>query len=128
MKNNLRPKQLDIQPLSIAKFFYEKLGERGAEQIFLQPIVYLIHQEIRKKERCLLFKEEFTLGIANPILPSLTNLIKKHGDHLDDFFSQIPDINNFHILSYLEKFAKKYANSLSCEIQYQAQKKSGITV
>ena len=58
MKNNTRPKQLNLNPLSIAKFFYEKLGERGVEQPFLQPITYLAYQEILKKENLLIFKEE----------------------------------------------------------------------
>jgi hypothetical protein len=128
MRNNLRPKQLNLNPLSVAKFFYEKLGERGVEQTFLQPMTYLACQEILKKENLLLFKEEFVLGIANPILPSLKDLIKKHGNHLDYFFSQFPDLTNSQVLPYLEKFAKKHANSLGCELQYQAQKRSGITV
>ena len=128
MKNNSRPKQLNLNPLSIAKFFYEKLGERGVEQTFLQPITYLACQEILKKENLLLFKEEFIVGVASPILPSLTNLIKKHGDHLDDFFSQFPDLTDYRVLPYLEKLAKKHADSLGCELQYQAQRRSGITV
>ena|SRR6185369_10500272 len=125
MRSNARPKQLNLNPLSIAKFFYEKLGERGIEQPFLQPITYLVYTEIQKKENILLFKEEFKIGLASPILVSLTDIIKKHGDHLDNFFSQIPDISNQLVLSYLEKLVKKHANSFGFEIQYQAQKVYG---
>src|SRR2546430_14197926 len=121
MRNNLRPKQLNLNPLSVAKFFYEKLGERGVEQTFLQPMTYLACQEILKKENLLLFAEKFHTGLASPILFSLTDLIKKHGDHLDNFFFQIPDINNSQVLLHLEKLVKKHANSFGCEIQYQAQ-------
>jgi len=91
----------------------------------LQPITYLAYQEILKKENLLLFKEEFMVGVASPVLFSLTNLIKKHGDHLDDFFSQFPDLTDYRVLPHLEKFAKKHANSFGFEIQYQAQKVYG---
>jgi hypothetical protein len=121
MRNNIRPKQLNLNPLSIAKFFYEKLGERGVEQTFLQPITYLACQEILKKENLLLFSEKFHTDPVSPILFSLTDLIRNHGDHLDTFFFRIPDITNSQILLYLEKLVKKYANSFGCEIQYQAQ-------
>ena len=59
MKNNSKPQQLNLNPLSLAKFFYEKLGERGIEQPFLQPILYLTYREIEKKENIVLFKEKF---------------------------------------------------------------------
>ncbi|CAI2167899.1 1491_t:CDS:2 [Funneliformis geosporum] len=103
--------------------FSEQKRERGEEQTFLQPITYLLCQEVLKKENIILFNEKFQTGLASPILPSLTGLIKKHGDHLDSFFSQIPDINNPLILAYLEKLTKKYANSFGFEVQYQAQKR-----
>ncbi|MEG7978683.1 MAG: hypothetical protein NY202_01950 [Mollicutes bacterium UO1] len=57
--NNNKPKQLNLNSLSIAKYFYEKLGARGVEQPFLHPALYLTYQEILKKENISLFKEEF---------------------------------------------------------------------
>lgn len=125
---NTKPKQLNLNPLSIAKFFYQELGERGVEQPFLQPITYLAYREILKKENILLFKEEFQAGLACPVLLSLRDIIRKHGDHLDIFFARVPDLNNPQILPYLEKLAKKHANSFGFEVQYQAQKRSGIAV
>ncbi|CAI2200649.1 7238_t:CDS:2, partial [Funneliformis geosporum] len=104
-----------------AKYFYQNLGERGVEQPFLQPITYLAYTEILKKENLLLFKEEFQAGLACPVLLSLRDLIKKHGNHLDYFFSQVPDITDYRVLSHLEKLAKKYAEAFACEIQYKAQ-------
>src|ERR1043166_4799375 len=117
----IKLKQLNLNPLSVAKYFYEKLGERGVEQPFLQPITYLAYSKILKKENILLFKEQFQAGPICPVLLSLRDLIKKHGDHLDSFFSQIPSITNSHILFYLENLVKKHADSFGCEIQYQAQ-------
>ena len=78
-------------------------------------------QEISKKENLILFKEEFISGIASPILPSLTNLIRNHGNDLESFFSEIPDITDYRILPCLEKLSKKYAESFACEIQYKAK-------
>ena len=128
MRNNNKLKQLNLNPLSVAKFFYEKLGERGIEQTFIQPIIYLACQEILKKENLLLFSEKFRTGPAGPFLLSLRDLIRNHGDYLEDFFSQIPDIANPSVLSHLEKLVKKHANSFGFEVQYQAQKRSGITI
>jgi len=114
-------KQLNLNPLSVAKFFYEKLGERGVEQPFLQPITYLAYSEILRKENLVLFKENFQAGPACPVLLSLRNLIKKHGDRLDVFFSSVPNITNQQVSSHLERLVKKYADSFGCEIQYKAQ-------
>lgn len=123
IKNNPNPKikHLKLNPLSVAKFFYEKLGEKGVEQTFLQPITYLACQEILKKKNLLLFTEKFHTGLTSPILLSLNDLIRNHGDHLDDFFSRIPSIANSRVLYHLERLAKKHANSFGCEVQYQAQ-------
>jgi len=114
-------RNLNINPLSIAKFFYERLGEKGVEQTFLQPITYLACQEILKRENLILFNEKFHNGLTSPVLLSLTDLIRNHGDHLDNFFSQTPSITNSRVLHHLERLAKKHARSFGCEVQYQAQ-------
>ena len=54
-----RLKQLNLNPFSIVKFFYERLGKRVMEQPFIQPLIYLVYSEILKKENTLLFKEVF---------------------------------------------------------------------
>jgi len=117
--NNL--KQLSLNPLSVAKYFYEKLGERGVEQPFLQPITYLAYQEILKKENLLLFKEEFQAGEICPFLPSLRKLVDKDDKELVKLFRQMPDINDYRIVPYLEKLTKKYSDAFACEIQYKAK-------
>ncbi|CAG8725469.1 8194_t:CDS:2 [Funneliformis caledonium] len=55
----IKLKQLNLNPLSVAKYFYEKLGARGIEQPFIHPVLYLAYREILKKENISLFKEEF---------------------------------------------------------------------
>jgi hypothetical protein len=52
-------KQLNLNPLSVTKFFYEKLGTRATEQPFIHPALYLTYREIQKKENINLFKEKF---------------------------------------------------------------------
>jgi hypothetical protein len=48
-------KNLDVEPLSVAKFFYEK----GVEDIaIIQRLIYLVYCEILEKENLILFKEE----------------------------------------------------------------------
>jgi hypothetical protein len=49
-------KNLNIQPLSVAKFFYQK----GIEDYrLMQDLIYLTYREILKKENKVLFKEKF---------------------------------------------------------------------
>lgn len=49
-------KNLNIQPLSVAKYFYEKGIETNS---IMQDLLYLSYREILKKENTLLFEEEF---------------------------------------------------------------------
>jgi len=121
MKNNFKPKQLNLNSLSVAKYFYEKLGERGIEQPFLQPITYLTYTEILKKENLLLFKEKFQAGEVCPFLLSLRELIGKDNKELAKLFRQTPDITDHRVLPHLEKLTKKYAEAFACEIQYKAK-------
>ena len=55
MKNN-KLKQLNLNPLSVAKYFYEKGIETNS---IMQDLLYLSYREILKKENALLFEEEF---------------------------------------------------------------------
>ena len=49
-------KNLNINPLSVAKYFYEK----GVEDYrLMQDLIYLTYREVLKKENALLFEEEF---------------------------------------------------------------------
>lgn len=49
-------KNLNIEPLSVAKYFYEK----GIEDYrLMQDMLYLTYREVLKKENKVLFKEKF---------------------------------------------------------------------
>jgi len=56
MRNNNKLKQLNLNPLSVAKFFYEKGIETNS---IMQDLLYLSYREVIKKENTLLFEEEF---------------------------------------------------------------------
>jgi hypothetical protein len=47
---------LNVKPLSVAKFFYERGVETNST---MQDLLYLSYLEVIKKEKCLLFEEEF---------------------------------------------------------------------
>ena len=52
----IKLKQLNLNPLSVAKYFYEK----GIEDYrLMQDLMYLTYREILKKENKVLFKEKF---------------------------------------------------------------------
>jgi len=52
----IKLKQLNLNPLSIAKFFYQK----GIEDYrLIQDLIYLTYREVLKKENKILFKEKF---------------------------------------------------------------------
>jgi hypothetical protein len=55
MKNN-KLKQLNLNPLSVAKYFFEKGIETNS---IMQDLLYLSYREVLKKENILLFTEEF---------------------------------------------------------------------
>jgi len=52
----IKLKQLNLNPLSVAKFFYQK----GIEDYrSIQDAIYLTYREVLKKESKVLFKEKF---------------------------------------------------------------------
>jgi hypothetical protein len=123
-------KHLNINPLSIVKFFYERLGERAVEQPFIHPALYLAYREIQKKENLLLFKEKFVDAETTPVLPSVYDYLEKNSKPT---FRQVPDITNETIIYHLEKicqrYQRKYENEESelfvCDLQFKAQRLAG---
>ena len=56
MRSNHKLKQLNLNPLSVAKYFYDKGIETNS---IMQDLLYLSYREVLKKENALLFEEEF---------------------------------------------------------------------
>jgi hypothetical protein len=53
---NNKLKQLNLNPLSVAKYFYQKGFE---DYRSIQDAIYLTYREVLKKESKILFKEKF---------------------------------------------------------------------
>ena len=51
----IKLKQLNLNPLSVAKYFWEKGIETNS---IMQDLLYLSYRETLKKENALLFEEE----------------------------------------------------------------------
>jgi hypothetical protein len=123
-------KNLNLNPLSIVKFFYERLGKKAIEQPFIHPALYLAYQEIQKKENIVLFREKFTSAETTPVLPSVYNYLEKKSKLT---FRQIPDVTNEAVAYYLEnicrRYQRKYENEklelFTCDLQFRAQKLAG---
>ena len=54
---NIKLKQLNLNPLSVAKYFYGK--ENIDDYALIQDFLYLTYLEVLKKEGKILFKEKF---------------------------------------------------------------------
>jgi len=119
MRNRL--KQLNLNPFSIVKFFYERLGKRVMEQPFIQPLIYLVYSEILKKENTLLFKEEFRAWESSPILESIFWHLPSEEKVLKKLLKEIEDIDSPTVVKYLEKISKKYGKAEACDLQFEAK-------
>lgn len=124
-KTGQKIKHLKLNPLSVAKFFYEEIGERALDPAFIQPIIYLCYNELKKKESLLLFEEEFKTSEQTPFLPSLDKLLENE-NKLAKELVKAKDINNHLVIKYLEKFAQKYNDAFACELQFKASRSNGI--
>jgi len=111
MLNQSKMKNLNINPLSVAKFFYEKGIEDYA---LIQDFLYLAYLEVLKKENKVLFKERFQAWEDGPVLKSvyqkMLNYYKKHKE-LDSLFSKAEDITDKAIKLHLAEVYQDYQNS-----------------
>ena len=108
-----RPKKLslsslEIKPLSVAKFFYERGIELNST---MQDLLYLSYLEVLKKEKHLLFKEEFQAWRAGPTLGSvflgMHNYFRKKGTY-QGLFDKYSDIEDERIIKHLENIYQQY--------------------
>jgi len=90
----------NIKPLSVAKFFYQKGIELNST---MQDLLYLSYLEVLKKERCLLFTEEFQAWRAGPTLGSV--FLRMHNyfrqnETYEGLFDKYPTIKNPKIIQH----------------------------
>ena len=99
---------LDIKPLSVAKFFYERGIELNST---MQDLLYLSYLEVIKKERHLLFTEEFQAWRAGPTLGSvflrMHNHFRRHQTY-KGLFEKYSSIDNEEVIGHLENIYQQY--------------------
>ena len=101
-------KHLRLNPLSVAKYFYEREIELNST---MQDLLYLAYLEVLKKEKALLFEEEFQAWRAGPTLNSvfyaMDNYFEKNKTY-EGLFDKISSIKNKIILEHLENVYQQY--------------------
>jgi len=104
-------KQLNLNPLSVAKFFYQK----GIEDYrLMQDLIYLTYREVLKKENKVLFKEKFQAWEDCPVLESVHQQMKYHfKEHgqMNCLFDKIEELEDKTIKSYLTKTYRDYQSA-----------------
>ncbi|MDR1670220.1 MAG: SocA family protein [Spiroplasmataceae bacterium] len=117
MRKNI--KQLNLNPLSVAKFFYKK----GIEIFPInQQLIYFTCLEAMK-ENYLLFEEEWQAWPNGPALKSVIDKMYDNRDNLKSFFKPIEDVNNELVINWAEKTFKKYKNTEQYLLFEKAQNK-----
>ena len=107
MRNN-KLKQLNLNPLSVAKYFYEKGIKTNS---IMQDLLYLSYREVIKKENALLFEEEFQAWEGAPTLHSvfytMSDYMEKNETY-EGLFDKIPSIKSKMVISHLENIYQQY--------------------
>jgi uncharacterized phage-associated protein len=104
-------KNLNIEPVSVAKFFYEK----GAKNIALiQRLIYLAFLKVLQEKNILLFTEEWQAWSGGPVIESV---FRPMSDHLDKYncnyeklFANFPQLKNKEVFPTLEEVYNEYQN------------------
>ena len=96
-------KSLNIEPIILAKFFYE----RGiTSHLFVQKLIYFSYLEGLKNE-LLIFQEKFQAWKHGPVLVSIFAKMTGCSD-LDTMFDEVPNLQQKEVITILEKICQKY--------------------
>ncbi|MCE8163093.1 MAG: hypothetical protein I3274_02645 [Candidatus Moeniiplasma glomeromycotorum] len=97
-------KQLNLNPLSVAKYFYQ----RGIEILPInQHLIYFTYLETLK-EGYLLFEEEWQAWPNGPAVESVVDKMFDHRHNLQKLFAKVEDLEDELVLNYAEKVFRKY--------------------
>ncbi|CAG8448032.1 795_t:CDS:2 [Racocetra fulgida] len=96
--------RFDINPFSLAKYFYE----RGIEDIaIIQKLTYLTYLEVLEKENILLdFGEDFQAWDGGPVIESVFSAMSKDWEKYGNYeriLKKIPVLNEEKIIRHCEK-------------------------
>lgn len=116
-------KRLELNPLSVAKYFYEKWTI--SDPVIMQRFIYFTYLKVLEKEDVILFEEKFQAWPGGPVLESVIYPMYDNCEDLSKFFAQVEEIEewNIFVLDYLKKTAKKYSNLNSSETYREARNK-----
>ena len=116
---NIKLKQLNLNPLSVAKYFWEK----GVEDMALsQRLIYLSYLEALK-DNYLLFEEEWQAWPRGPVVKSVADKMFDNYDKLGKLFSKAEDLDNELVLNYADKIFKKHHSTEPYILSRKAQNK-----
>ena len=112
-------KHLKLNPLSVAKFFWEKGIEIPPVN---QRLIYFTYLEAMKNGY-LLFEEEWQAWPHGPTLKSVVDKMYDNRYDLEKLFVSVKDIDNKSVLNHVEKTYKKYYRTEQYLIFEKAQNK-----
>ena len=101
-------KNLNIEPLSVAKYFYGKGIETNS---IMQNLLYLSYLEILKKENTLLFEEEFQAWRAGPTLHSVFYAMHDYFEKkktYEGLFDKEVSIKDKTVIKHLDNIHQQY--------------------
>ena len=112
-------KQLNLNPLSVAKYFWSKGVEIPAIN---QQLTYFTYLEALK-DGYLLFKEEWQAWPNGPAVDSAFDKMFDNYEKLDKLFAKVEDLDNELATNYADKIFKKYHKTEPYLIFEKAQNK-----
>ena len=98
-------KNLNLNPLSVAKHFWSKEIEVSP---VIQQLIYFTYQEALK-DGYLLFEEKWQAWPNGSVVESAFDRMFDNYDKLDKLFAKVKDLDNELVLNYADKVFKKYA-------------------
>ena len=101
-------KNLNIEPLSVAKYFYERGIETNS---IMQDLLYLTYREVLKKENTLLFGEEFQAWEGGPTLYSVFSKMNDYfekNETYEGLFNKVSEVKNKTVIQHLDSIYQQY--------------------
>ena len=117
-KNN-KLKQLNLNPLSVAKYFYEKGIEVSPVN---QRLIYFTYLEALK-DGYLLFEEEWQAWPNGPVVESVIDKVFDNLHNLAKLFKSVKNLDDELVLNYADKIWQKHKNTEQYLIFEKAQNK-----
>lgn len=108
---------LNINPLSIAKWFYK---HNIKDIAIIQRLTYLTYLKVLEKKNALLFTEDWFAWSGGPIVESAFHTMMKYEQkEYNKLFSTIPNLKEEKVLPYLEYVEDDYKTSKEEKNEYK---------